>query len=152
MTERTAAPSADGGEMGSYRLLEHTADMGIEAVAESREELFAQAAYGLLEILSGSLEAAAREERIVEVQATDQEELLVSWLNEILYLFETKRFQPVDFEVEEVGWTAMKARVRGEPFDPERHPVQREVKAVTYHQLKVERNDGHWTARVYVDL
>jgi SHS2 domain-containing protein len=138
--------------VGSYRLLEHTADMGIEAVAESREDLFAQAAYGLREILSGSLEVAAREEKTVELRGGDLEELLVVWLNEILYLFEAKGFQPVDFEVEEVERTTLKARIRGEPFDPARHPVQREVKAVTYHQLKVEKSDGGWRARVYVDL
>jgi SHS2 domain-containing protein len=138
--------------MGSYRLLEHTADMGIEVVAETQEELFAQAAYGLLEVCFGPSRALAREEKVVEVAGGDVEELLVNWLNEILYLFETKGFLPADFEVEEAGWTSLKARVLGESFDPLRHPVEREVKAATYHQLKVEKTDGMWMGRVYVDL
>ncbi|HXV19947.1 MAG TPA: archease [Desulfuromonadales bacterium] len=138
--------------MGTHRLLEHTADMGIEASGETIEELFAQAAYGLLEIIAGTPQALCREERIVTVEGGDAEELLVNWLNEILYLFEIRRFFPLDFEIEEVRGNRLLARVRGEPFDPQRHPVEREVKAVTYHQLRVEKTDGLWHARVYVDL
>jgi SHS2 domain-containing protein len=138
--------------MGTHRLLEHTADMGIEASGETLEELFAQAAYGLLEIIAGAPVALCREEKIVTVEGGDSEELLVNWLNEILYLFEIKRFFPLDFEIEEVRENRLLARVRGEPFDPQRHPVEREVKAVTYHQLRLEKIDGLWQARVYVDL
>ena len=138
--------------MGTHRLLEHTADMGIEASGESLEELFAQAAYGLMEIVSGTPEALCREEKSVTVEGGDTGELLVNWLNEILYLFEIKRFFPLDFEIEEVRGKRVLARVRGEAFDPQRHPVEREVKAVTYHQLRVEKTDGLWHARVYVDL
>ncbi len=138
--------------MGTHRLLEHTADMGIEASGETLEELFAQAAYGLLEIIAGTPEALCREEKIVTVEGEDSEELLVNWLNEILYLFEIKRFFPLDFEIEEVRGKRVLARVRGEAFDPQRHPVEREVKAVTYHQLRLEKTDGLWQARVYVDL
>jgi len=138
--------------MRGHRLLEHTADMGIEASGASLEELFAEAAYGLMEIIAGTQQALNREERRVTVEGGEAEELLVNWLNEILYLFEIKRFFPVDFEVEEVAWDRLHARVRGEPFDPERHPVEREVKAVTYHQLEVKKIDGFWQARIYVDL
>jgi SHS2 domain-containing protein len=138
--------------MGTHRLLEHTADMGIEASGQTLEELFAQAAYGLMEIISGTPEALCREEKSVTVEGGDSEELLVNWLNEILYLFEIKRFFPLDFEIEEVRENRLLARVRGEPFDPQRHPVEREVKAVTYHQLRIEKIDGLWHARVYVDL
>jgi SHS2 domain-containing protein len=138
--------------MGTHRLLEHTADMGIEASGETPEELFAQAAYALLEIIASTPQAAAREERTVTLTAADPEELLVNWLNEVLYLFENQRFFPVDFEIEEVRGNRLLARVSGEPFDPQRHLVEREVKAVTYHQLRLEKSDGMWCARVYVDL
>jgi len=138
--------------MRGHRLLEHTADMGIEASGASLEELFAEAAYGLMEIIAGSPQAPCREERSVTVEGGDAAELLVNWLNEVLYLFEIKRFFPVDFEVEEIRWDRLHARVRGEPFDPQRHPVEREVKAVTYHQIEVKKIDGFWQARVYVDL
>lgn len=138
--------------MGEHRLLEHTADMGIEASGATLEELFAEAASGLLEIIAGTPQVVAREERRVTVTAGDTGELLVHWLNEILYLFESQGFLPLDFEVEEIRMNRLRARVRGETFDPQRHPLEREVKAVTYHQLRVEKTDGLWWARVYVDL
>ncbi len=89
---------------------------------------------------------------MVEVTGGDSSELLVNWLNEILFLFETRGFFPIDFRVEEAGEDHLRARVLGEPFDPRRHRVEREVKAVTYHQLQVEPVDGAWRARVFVDL
>ncbi len=138
--------------MGEHRLLEHTADMGIEASGATLEELFAEAASGLLEIIAGTPQVVAREERRVTVTAGDTGELLVHWLNEILYLFESQGFLPLDFEIEEIRMNRLRARVRGETFDPQRHPLEREVKAVTYHQLRVEKTDGLWWARVYVDL
>lgn len=137
--------------MGEYRLIEHTADMGIEATGENRADLFIQAARALREMISAA-EAAPREERIVEVEGEDAAELMVRWLNEILFLFETQGFFPADFRIEEIGEKKVRARVAGEPFDHERHPVEREVKSVTYHQLEVGESGGTWTARLFVDL
>jgi SHS2 domain-containing protein len=138
--------------MGNFRLIEHTADMGIEAVGDSLGDLFAQAAHGLMEMIAGDAKADPREEKILEPTATDSGELLVNWLNEILFLFETQGFFPADFKIEDAGEEHLRARVRGEPFDPQRHQVEREVKSVTYHMLKVEPANGKWLAEVYVDL
>ena len=138
--------------MGSFRLIEHTADMGIEVFGDDLADFFVQAARGLKEMVSVTAGAAPSEERMVEVTGGDSSELLVNWLNEILFLLETRGFFPIDFRVEEAGEDHLRARVLGEPFDPQRHRVEREVKAVTYHQLQVEAVDGAWRARVFVDL
>ncbi|PLX83506.1 MAG: protein archease [Desulfuromonas sp.] len=138
--------------MASYRLLEHTADMGIEASAATLEELFVEAARGLTEILFGVIEASPFVEETVTIGGADREELLVNWLNEILFLFEIRSLVPLDFQVSEVGKDFLKGVVRGTPFDPKEHLVQREVKAATYHQVKVEKRDDLWRARVYLDL
>lgn len=136
---------------GSYRLLEHTADMGIEAQGESLADLFEQAALGLLDIL-GTGQVASREERLVEVAGYDVEEVLVNWLNELLYLLEVRDFLPAAFIIDSAGRQGLTARVRGEVYDPAVHPLEREVKAVTYHQLQVEQEDGRWRVRLFVDL
>lgn len=137
--------------MGSFRVIEHTADMGIEVRADSREELFVQAARGLREILSATTVTGGAE-RTIEIEGEDVPELLVKWLNEILFLLETERFFPIEFAIEEVTDDHLRGRIRGEPFDPERHSIEREIKAVTYHQLRVEKQDGLWQARIFVDL
>jgi SHS2 domain-containing protein len=137
--------------MGRYRILEHTADMGIEAAGETLDELLVQAARGMMEIISGA-EALPKEERTVEITAGESGELLVNWLNEILFLFDSRGFLPAEFIIEQATENRIRARIIGEPFDPERHPVDREIKAATYHQLKLEHREEGWLAQVYLDL
>jgi SHS2 domain-containing protein len=137
--------------MGRYRILEHTADMGIEASGETLEEVLVQAARGVMEIISGAA-ALPREERTVEISAGEGGELLVNWLNEILFLFDSERFFPAEFVIEQATENRIRARIVGEHFDPQRHPVDREIKAATYHQLKLEQGKEGWRARVYLDL
>jgi SHS2 domain-containing protein len=136
---------------GSHRLLAHTADMGIEARGGTLADLFEHAALGLLEIL-GAEQVACRQERTLTVTGYDVEELLVNWLSEVLYLLEGQGFLPAAFFIEAASRHGVRARVLGEPYDPARHRLQREVKAVTYHQLQVEGEDGDWRVRIYVDL
>lgn len=137
---------------GKYRLLEHTADMGIEASAGALNDLFLAAARGLLAIAFGnSPPVAAREEFVVALEAGDVEELLVSWLNEILYLMVQRSFCPAEFSIETIDERHLRGRVAGEVCAEGREPV-REVKAATYHRICVSRKKGRWQARVYVDL
>ncbi|TYO99337.1 SHS2 domain-containing protein [Geothermobacter ehrlichii] len=138
--------------MRTHHLLEHTADMGIEAEGESLAELFVETGRGLRQMITGETVGSVSEEITVEITGGDREELLVNWLNEILYLFEIRGFFPAEFAIDEMDETHLRVRVGGERFDPARHPVEREVKAATYHQLVVEERDGTWRARVYVDL
>ena len=145
------SPAVDVRRMGKYRILEHTADMGIEAGGETLDELLVQAARGMMEIISGA-KASPREQKRVEVTAGEGGELLVNWLNEILFLFDSEGFLPAEFIIEQATENRVKARILGEPFDPERHPVDREIKAATYHQLKLEHGEEGWSARVYLDL
>lgn len=136
----------------AYRLIEHTADMGLEARGGSLEELFAEAARGLRELMFGRAASGQGQSIHLRVSGQDQGELLVNWLNEILYIFEVRGFYPVSFLVETITDHSVCGLARGEAFDLDRHPVQRVVKAVTYHQLQLEQIQGEWRARVYVDL
>ncbi|MFA5515984.1 MAG: archease [Desulfuromonadales bacterium] len=138
--------------MGRHRLLEHTADMGIEIEGDDLADFFLQAAQGLMAVVAGREKPEIRQMRRIEIEGEDLGELLVNWLNEVLFLLEIKGFFPAVFHIEEVGARRLKARLEGEPFDPQRHRLEREVKAVTYHQLRVEEQNGRWRARVFVDL
>ncbi len=138
--------------MGTFRLLEHTADMGIEAFGETPEELFRQAALGLRQMMFGLAEIDSVEEKQIQIEGRDREELLVGWLSEIIYYMETKGFVPSAFDVAEAGPERLSAWLSGEPFDHRRHHIEREVKAITYHQILVEQVHDGWRARLYVDL
>lgn len=136
----------------AYRLIEHTADMGLEVRGGSLEELFGEAARGFRELMFGHATGDSLLSTHLQVSGQEVGELLVNWLNDILYLFEVRGIYPVSFEVQAVNDTSARGLVRGEPFDAGRHPVERVVKAVTYHQLEVKRTAAEWRARVYVDL
>ncbi len=137
--------------MGSHRLLEHTADMAIEVFGETLRDLFVEAGRGLREMICADAVAKGGKEKRIEVAGQDEGELLVNWLNEILFLFETGFF-PTDFAVAQIEGGKVRGSVFGEPFDPQRHPIEREVKAVTYHQLNVEQTEEGWKVTVFVDL
>lgn len=146
----TSGPVKKEGGVAAFRLLEHTADMGIEAQAASCEELFVQAAKGLLAVLAGSAESMGPVRDIrLEVSAGDVEELLVVWLNELLYLIQAKglwlqNIQLVGMQSDHLEAKLLVMPLTGQP--------QREVKAATYHHLMVSCRQGLWRARVYLDL
>jgi SHS2 domain-containing protein len=135
-----------------FRLLAHTADIGLEASASSREELFVTAAEGFTMLVFGAAAAKPAIHREIRVEAPDLAALLVVWLNEILYLCESASLVPAGFAINALTDHHLNAVISGEPFDPERHTIERTAKAVTYHQLLVEERKSGWYARVYIDL
>ncbi len=142
----TRQPSA------GFRLLEHTADIGIEAWGPQLGDLFEQAALGLKSLLIGTSPVAEAQTSPVRLDADDPGELLVAWLNEIIFLFETQNLVPGSFRIEQVDRTGLQALVCNEAFAPDRHTVERQVKAATYHQLYLGKEADGWHARIYLDL
>jgi SHS2 domain-containing protein len=138
--------------MGAYEVIDHTADVGIVARAATLPELFETAAEGLFSFIvdAGSVESRAWIERTVE--ADDLAAMLVDWLNDLLAVFSADAFVPKVFVVDEVSESRLRATVHGEPVDPTRHTFHLDVKAATYHQLEVVRDDGGWRARVIFDV
>ncbi|MGH2349388.1 MAG: archease [bacterium] len=135
-----------------YEIFEHTADVGIEARGASLPEVFASAAEGMMSLLIDPGAVRAAEHREVRMAADDLEGLLVDWLNELLVLLNADGFVPGGFDVTEVSESpALVADISGEPVDPARHRFRLDIKAATYHQVRVAKND-EWIARVILDV
>jgi SHS2 domain-containing protein len=118
--------------------------------------MFTQAALGMIALLLDPQHVRAMEARNVELVATDVEEALVAWLQELLYLYEVHRFVPAEIEVRTAGAKGVRALVRGEPFDPQRHEVRMEIKAATYHGLDIrptraENGCDYWECAIIFD-
>lgn len=135
-----------------HELFEHTADLGLRAIAPTLDGLFAEMAACLLSAMVED-PASVRAEREVQFELTgaDREFLLFDWLNALLLRFETDRMLFATFEVR-VSDDGLTATVRGEGYDPERHVLAHEVKAITYHELKVVRDGQGWLAEAIVDI
>jgi SHS2 domain-containing protein len=132
--------------------IEHTADLAIEVRGADRAELFARAGCALFAVMVERDEVLAREERSIEVSAANREELLHAWLSELLELFGCEGFMARDIVVTSIDDTHVAATLRGECFERGRHHYIREVKAVTFHDLRVTNADGEWRARVTFDV
>ena len=135
-----------------YEFIEHTADLGFKVYGASLEELFAHAAEAFFEAMVALEGVAEGTERSVEVEADALDDLMVSWLSELLYLFDAERLIFKSFQVKRIENNRLEATIRGEVLDPARHEIKSGVKAVTYHQLYVKEKDGGWEAQVILDI
>jgi protein archease len=134
-----------------FREFEHTGDTGIEVVAPSRAELFARAVVAMGRIMVAPDAIEPREHRTLEVTAASDDDLMHDALSAALSLFLGDGFIWRDASAEErCGGLLLK--LAGEPFDRKRHQLLTELKAVTYHQLKVAGSDRIWTARIIFDV
>ncbi|HEU4798307.1 MAG TPA: archease [bacterium] len=134
-----------------FEVIEHTADVGIIARGATLPEVFANAAAGMMSFIIQPALVRPRETRRAVVEAEDRDALLVAWLNELLVLLNGDGFIPRKFRIVELSDTRLEADVLGEPVDPQRHKFRLDVKAATYHQLEISRNDG-WHAKVIFDV
>jgi SHS2 domain-containing protein len=135
-----------------FEVLEHPADIGFRAVADTRAALFVHAALAMLSIAGEPESAEPVQGFPISVASADPESLMVDWLNEVLYWYDGRQVAFRDFRVTEIHDNSIEAIGIGEPRDPDRHRSKLIVKAVTYHQLKVEQQDGVWTAEVFLDI
>ena len=135
-----------------YEFFEHTADTGLKAYGRTLEELFANAARGLVELLVEDSPIAATDTRMMALSAPSLEALLQRWLKELLFWFATDRFLPASYHFDIVSETELRGRILGERFDPARHHQGTEVKGITYHQFRVAQTPGGWEADVIFDV
>lgn len=132
----------------AYRILEHTADVGIEATAQDIPALFSEAVRATAAVLLDGDPPPAFDRVPVSAEADDVAALLAEVLSEALWRFESQGWLPVDAELEVSGTTAagtfgvVNGVTIGGPA----------IKAVTYHQLAVERTTDGWRAQVFFDV
>jgi SHS2 domain-containing protein len=135
-----------------YETFDHTADLGLRIQAQSLNELFAEAGKALFSVLVENSETIEPRERFsLSVFGTDREYLLFDWLKELLYRFEVEHRLYCRFDVA-VSNAGLEATIWGETLDRARHELGHEVKAITYHGLKVEQGQDGWLAEVIVDI
>lgn len=143
-----------------YETFEHTADLGLRIRAADLDTLFAEAGMALFSTVVDDLSTVRPVDRIeIRLGGADLVYLLFDWLNELLYRYETEHvvFSKFEVHVHDAAspGTAVAGLVgfaHGERLDPARHAPGHEVKAITYHQLKVEQTPDGWMAEVIVDI
>ena len=143
-----------GVRCGTWRRLEHTADLKVEFAASDRAGLFAA---GAEFIFATMLDRAAIRERIrrtVSLQSSGPDELFLDWLRELLFLFGTRGFVVAAVTGLEFapGGESLRAELSGEEYDPVRHGLKLEIKSPTYHQYRFESGPAGLRSVVLFDV
>ena len=132
--------------------MDHTADLGAFFYGADLKEIFANAGEALFALMIDKPPRRGGEEMAVSVQGTDLEDLLVRWLSELLFLFQTQARVVTRARVKKITEKSLSATVKFVPFDPDRHGVRDEIKAATYHQIEIKPTPTGWRAKVIFDL
>jgi SHS2 domain-containing protein len=132
--------------------IDHTGDAGILLRAESLRQLFERAAWGMFSVLTNVAEIRLEEETRIQVEANDLPALMLAWLSELNYRHVTEHRLFGKFEVSVISDQMVIAEVSGETINLDRHTIFTEIKAVTFHGLRLEKSDNGWEAQIIFDL
>ena len=134
-----------------YEQVDISGDVGIKVWGQDLEELFKNAAIGMSELITDVSTVPESESREVHVDAESYEDLLVQWLNELVFLFDTYNYIGKSFSLSIID-NKLKAEISGGTFNPSAYESRLLIKAATYHDLSLSKKDSHWEATVIFDI
>ena len=136
----------------TYRLIDHTADVGIHVFGADAGELFENAALALFDVLTDPSSLKESRTHSISCQGQDWPDLMVNWLRELLYLWTGKQVLVKSIVIEKLREYHISATIRVDPYDPDRHVIKEEIKAVTYHQIDVQKKSTGWESKIIFDV
>jgi SHS2 domain-containing protein len=142
--------------MKPFELIDHTADVGIKAYGSTLAELFENAAKGMFSIIAGEGYNAGGPAAVriidINIDKDNFEELLVSWLSELLYIFNREKIYFRDFKISSLNNRSIRAEAIGSNIDLYQSSLYTEIKAVTFHNLKIEENMEGFSCAIIFDV
>ncbi len=141
--------------MKRFDFIEHTADVAVRVYGASLKELFTSAAIAMYSILvakKGNRRGAPLKEITVNKTEEALEDLLKSWLDELLFYYSSERLILHRIKTLEISEFTLSAKVLLETVDENYFDIKEEIKAVTYHELKVENVRNKWRAHIIFDV
>lgn len=135
-----------------YRTFNRSSDLAVKIFGKTQAELFANSAFALFDIMTDVKTIDLHDHLPLEVEGADRDDLMVNWMRELLYLYQGSGYLLKEFQVHEVKDNYIRGEVRGEKFDPDRHEIQREIRAVVAHHGRMEKTGDQWTAQVVLEL
>lgn len=136
----------------AYEVFEHTADIGLRVYGKTLPELFIHAAQGMESLLVAPEQVRGTVGRTITVEGHDHLSLLISWLNELIFLFDTEYLLFRDFEIDALSETRLTAHATGEPYDAQRHALSSAIKAVTWHDAHIEVTEDGYSTSIIFDI
>ena len=138
--------------MKQFEIIDISGDVGIKAFGRSLKEVFKNSAIGMYSLITDLKGVKGQKTINILSEGNSLEGLLVSWLNELIFQFDAYNFIGKDIVILEMSDRKLKANVKGEEFDTERHERKLLIKAATYYRLKVEKVRDIWEADIIFDI
>jgi len=136
-----------------YQRIDTTADVGLVSAGTTLKDVFVNMAKGLFSLMTPLPRIRKTVSQRVRIHNGSKEDLLIAWLNELIFIFDTRYLLFRYFDITCLEEGELEAVCSGEPIDPKRHILKLEVKAATYHQISVQMDaSGIWHARVILDV
>mgnify|MGYP000060397900 FL=1 len=135
-----------------YEIIDHTADVCIRVYGKSIEELFKNAATAMMELITDTGKVDTSQTVEIKAEGETLEELLVHWLEEILYIHQVKKMVFKDFEIINLSRNQIVGKALGENIDPDKHDLHHDIKAVTYHNLRIENLNDKLKVDIVFDI
>ncbi|MBV6340579.1 archease [Candidatus Magnetobacterium casense] len=138
--------------MENVEILDISGDLGINVLGQTLEDIFINAAIGFYSLTTSIETVNAITTIQVKVMEDTTERLLVAWLNELIYIFDTDGFIGKKVTIESLDGRHILATLNGEYFNPEKHECGLLIKAATYHKLQLEKGAAGWSAVIIFDI
>jgi len=135
-----------------YCLIDHTADFGIHVFGADPKDLFANAAQAMFDQIVAVDTLKGTGKHNLDITGDDWPDLMVNWLRELLYLWTGKEMLIKRVAILSISEHLLLAKVHFDTFDPNRHEIKNEIKAVTYHQIQVESGPAGWESKIIFDV
>ena len=158
-----------------YKFIDHTADIGVEIFGDDLPSLFANAGYALFDIITDLSLVREKGPQNININGRNLDEMMVNWLGEFLYVFDTERFLVKKINIkrletsfftstsgintsvqgkmsDEGEYGNLQAEIWGEKYDAHVHVINTTIKAATYHKLEVVKENNVWHCRVILDV
>jgi SHS2 domain-containing protein len=132
----------------AFEEIEHTADWALQVRGADFSALLENAALGMLKLVRAEAGPGPGVKKVIRLQASDPESLLVTWLEELLYFMEVHNVTFTSFDIQADGYTQLTASVNEVPLKR----VEKEIKAVTYHNLKIQEEQAGLTTTIVFDV
>jgi len=135
----------------SYRTIQRSSDLAVRVSGKTQAEVLIHSAFALFDLMTDLNKVEVQESLPLEVEGVD-DELMANWMRELLYLFQGSGYILKEFEIRETKGLTVRAEVRGEKFDPDRHEIQREIRSVVAHQCRMGKTGDQWTGQATFGL
>lgn len=136
----------------NYRITTHQNELAVRIVGNSQADLFANSGLALFDVMADIDKINAAERLSLEVEGSDRDDLMVNWIRELLYLYQSSGYLLKEFKINEVKDTLVKAEVAGEKIDPDRHEIKQEIATVAFHKSRMQKTGNQWIAQVIFEI